>query len=251
MTDTSSTAPRGRRTRLFVDAPLAPGNAVPLAPDQAHYLRNVLRLSVGAAVLAFNGRDGEWDCELAALGKKSGALIASTQRREQAGGPDCWLLFAPVKSTRTDFMVEKATELGARRLVPVLTRLTQTARLKVSRQQAHAIEAAEQCGRLDVPQVLGPRPLAAVLDDWPAERALLFCDEAGGAPLAAFAGRLPQSAPIAILVGPEGGFDEGERTLLRARPFVHAVSLGARILRAETAVVAALAITLTAMEHED
>jgi len=251
VTDTSTKAPRGRRTRLFVDAPLAPGSAVPLDGDQTHYLRNVLRLSAGAAVLAFNGRDGEWDCELAALGKKSGTLIASTQRRAQAGGPDCWLLFAPVKSTRTDFLVEKATELGARQLVPVLTRLTQTTRIKVSRQQAHAIEAAEQCGRLDVPQVLAPRPLAAVLDDWPPERALLFCDEAGGAPLSAVAGRMAQAAPVAILVGPEGGFDEDERALLRARPFVHAVSLGPRILRAETAGVAALAIALAAMEQED
>lgn len=251
MTDTSLTVPRGRRVRLFVDIPFAPGCDVALTPDQVHYLRNVLRLSVGAGVIAFNGRDGEWACELAALGKKSGALVAITQRRGQADGPDCWLLFAPIKSTRTDFLVEKATELGVCRLLPVLTRFTQTTRLKVSRHQAHAIEAAEQCGRLDVPQVFDPRPLAAVIDDWSPERTLLFCDEAGGAPALAVVGCMDPTTPVAILVGPEGGFDDDERALLRACPFVHAISLGPHILRAETAGIVALAIALAAMEPEN
>lgn len=245
----SRTPKRTRTVRLHVEQPLAAGGTVSLAPAQAHYLGTVMRLGPGAEVLVFNGRDGEWSAEVAEIGRKAGALVVAAQTRPQDAAPDCWLLFAPVKSARTDFIVEKATELGASRILPVLTRFTQTSRFNGERQRAHAIEAAEQSGRLDVPEVGAPQALADVLGGWPGERALFFCDEAGDAPLLADAAGELSGPACAILVGPEGGFDEAERALLRAQPFVRPVTLGPRILRAETAALAALANVVPALER--
>lgn len=243
-------APLGRRVRLFVEGTLSAGANVLVDGAQAHYLKNVMRLDIGAPVLVFNGRDGEWSATVARLGRRDGALEVGEQRRPQAGGPDCWLLFAPVKSSRTDFLVEKATELGASRIAPVSTRFTQSARFNVARQRAHTVEAAEQCGRLDVPELAEPKKLTSVLDAWPAERILYFCDEAGGPALHMEAARAIEGpgGACAVLVGPEGGFDQVERDDLRARPFVRPVSLGPRVLRAETAALVALAILLAGLQ---
>lgn len=227
------------KIRLHVDATLAPGAALPLAPDQAHYLFTVMRAGAGTPVLAFNGRDGEWRCRAEPVGRRGGVLHAEAQTRPQAGPPDLWLLFAPVKKARTDFIVEKAVELGVRRLLPVTTRHTAAERLRPDRLRAQATEAAEQCGALVVPEIAEARPLSAVLAAWPPDRALVFCDESGaGRPLAAVA----PPPPAALLTGPEGGFAPEEAAALRALPFVQAVSLGPRILRTETAALAALAL---------
>jgi 16S rRNA (uracil1498-N3)-methyltransferase len=233
------------KIRLFVQERLSEGAAVAAAPGQAHYLMDVMRLATGAPVLLFNGRDGEWLAELAPDGRRGCRLICRARVRAQTAPPDLWLLFAPVKKARTDFIVEKATELGAARLLPVLTRRTAAERVREDRLRATATEAAEQCGRLDVPEIDTARPLSGVLAGWPSGRALVFCDEAGDA---GGAGGAPPflavapAAPAAILVGPEGGFDPEEAATLRAHPAVVAASLGPRILRAETAVAAALAL---------
>lgn len=232
-------------TRLFVDAPLAADAAVALDAKQANYLVNVLRLGEGDSVLVFNGRDGEWRAALMAAGRKAWQLVAGEQTRPQTPSPDLHYLFAPLKHARLDYLVEKAVEMGAGRLTPVITRHTQVARVNVERMRANAIEAAEQCGILALPEIDEPRPLADVLAAWPTEqpgRRLIFCDEGEEAadPIAALSG-LPPS-PLAVLIGPEGGFSEEERAQLRALPFVTAISLGPRILRADTAAVAALAV---------
>lgn len=227
------------KIRLFVDAPLDEGLPAPLGREQSHYIVNVMRLSRGESVAVFNGRDGEWRAELAEADRRAARLVLRERLRPQADPPDLWLLFCPLRKARTDFLVEKAVELGARRLLPVLSERTVAERVNAARLRAHAVEAAEQCGALAVPEVLPPAPLAARLADWPAGRALLFCDETGaGAPLA----RAAPPPPAAILVGPEGGFAPGEAAALRARPGVIPVALGPRILRAETAAVAALAL---------
>ena len=241
----TTTIERRPATRLFVSGGLAAGRPLALSPGQAHYLRSVLRLAPGAEVAAFNGRDGEWRGRLTALAKGRAELEPLRQVRPQAPEPDLWLCFAPVKQARIDLIAEKAAELGAACLLPVLTRRTDVARVNVDRLRANAVEAAEQCGRLSVPEVAEPVALARLLRDWPPTRPLLVCTEAGPArPLAAVAAELEgglEGGAAGFLVGPEGGFEAAELDALADLPFCHLVGLGPRILRAETAVVAALA----------
>jgi len=230
------------KIRLHVDAALATGTELALSAGQAHYLRAVMRQAPGAAVRLFNGRDGEWRAELTRLGKRDAAVTVRERLRPQAVEADLWLLFAPLKRGPQELLVQKATELGVARLQPVVTRFTDAVRAKPERLQAIAIEAAEQCERLSVPELAPARPLADCLADWPAERALLFCDERGGTPLAALLQRSAPADGAAILVGPEGGFDDAERASLLASGFAEAVSLGPRTLRAETAAIAAIVL---------
>ncbi|MGE5146012.1 MAG: 16S rRNA (uracil(1498)-N(3))-methyltransferase [Candidatus Eiseniibacteriota bacterium] len=227
--------------RLYVGDALVSGGAVTLAAAQAHYLRNVMRAKAGDALLLFNGRDGEWRAEIAALGKTGASATCVAPTRPQRASPDLWLLFAPIKSGRVEFLVEKATELGVARLVPILTERTVVRRVNVERLQAHAIEAAEQSNRLDVPTVDTARALDACLAEWPAARPLFVCDETGqGIPVArAVPDR--RKRPGAVLIGPEGGLAPAELDALAKLPFVTRVGLGPRVLRAETAALAALA----------
>ena len=228
------------KIRLYVEHPLGPGQSVPLDRDQAHYLFAVMRLGPGDAVLLFNGRDGEWRAEVAEAGKRRGALTATNQTRPLQRPPDLWLLFAPIKKARTDFIVEKAAEMGAARILPVQTDFTNSERIRQDRLQAHATEAAEQCGGTFVPEVGALQKLDQVLADWPDGRRLMFCDEA----ILHAPATLPKTQGMswAILIGPEGGFSERERACLRELPFAISVSLGPRILRADTAAVAAMAL---------
>jgi 16S rRNA (uracil1498-N3)-methyltransferase len=229
------------KIRLYVEHPLGQGQTVPLARDQAHYLFGVMRLSVGGAVALFNGRDGEWQAEVVEAGKRAGRLECRAQSAPQRMPPDLWLLFAPIKKARTDFIVEKAAEMGAARICPVQTQFTNSERIRQDRLQAHAVEAAEQCGGVFVPEVNGLARLDRVLSDWPVGRQLMFCDEA----LAGGSFTLPEQLagqPWAILIGPEGGFSEAERARLAGLDFAHPVALGPRILRADTAAVAALTL---------
>ena len=228
----------GGKLRLYVNAPLGAGVAVPADEGQAHYLLHVMRAKTGQRVLLFNGRDGEWLAGIAAA-KRGVTLTCLKQTQAQAGVPDLWLLFAPVKKTPADYLVQKATELGASKLQPVFTRRTIVARINPERLLANVVEAAEQSGRLSVPEIGEAAPLEKILAAWPKERRIYFCDEGGDAkPLADAAG----PAPAVILTGPEGGFDPAERDALRALSFVTPVTLGPRILRADTAALAALAI---------
>jgi 16S rRNA (uracil1498-N3)-methyltransferase len=233
--------------RLFVEADLGEGASLTLSGDQANYLRNVLRLNAGDPVLVFNGRHGEWRAELAQSGKRDAKLTVVAATRPQEQGPDVAYLFAPLKRARLDYMVQKATEMGVARLCPVLTRRTVAERVNVERMRANAIEAAEQCGILRVPLIEEPAKLERVVAGWEVSRPLIFCDEGSehADPLAVLS-RL-QPGPLAVLVGPEGGFEEGERELLSSQPFVTRISLGPRILRADTAAVAALALVNAAL----
>ena len=225
---------------LFVEVPLEAGTAVALAPGQAHYLRSVMRRKTGDRIRLFNGCDGEWEGVIETLAAHRATVRPVTRLSAQPPAPDLRLLFAPLKSERTRFVVEKATELGVGALHPVLTRHGQTRRVNVERLRAHAIEAAEQCGRLEVPQVAPLCPLADALADWPPDRRLLVCDpEARSTMAEALAGDSDTS--WAILIGPEGGFAPAERRLLADHPAAAHARLGPRILRAETAVAAALA----------
>ena len=199
-----------------------------------------MRLAQGAQILVFDGKSGEWRAEVTAAGKKGGALTCLKQTRPQQMPPDLWLLFAPIKKARTDFIVEKAAEMGAARILPVQTDFTNAERIRRDRLQAHAIEAAEQCGGTFVPEVCELRKLDRVLSDWPAGRRLMFCDEALVGTRAAL--EAAKGDKWAILIGPEGGFSEKERARLRGLPGTVAVSLGPRILRADTAAVAAMAL---------
>ncbi|WP_238941241.1 16S rRNA (uracil(1498)-N(3))-methyltransferase [Jannaschia sp. Os4] len=231
--------------RLHVTGPLGPGQRVETSPAQGHYLANVMRLGPGDAVEVFDGRSGGWRAEIETAGKRGAALVCAAPVRAQRDPPDVWLCFAPVKKARTDFIVEKAVELGASRIVPVLTRFTNSERVRVDRLQAHAVEAAEQCGGTFVPAVAEPVRLDRLLDAWD-DRALVFADETLSAdPDWAGSGReaaaLPP-APAAILIGPEGGFSPEERNRLRAMKQAWPIALGPRILRADTAAVAALAL---------
>lgn len=230
------------RIRLYVEHPLGAGQSVILNEAQAHYLTGVMRLAPGDAILVFNGRDGEWQAEIAATGRRQASLRCAHMTRGQAFPPDLWLLFAPVKKARTDFIVEKAVELGARRILPVQTDFTNSERVRQDRLQAHATEAAEQCGATFVPEVADLVPLSRLLHGWEASRALIFADETTAQPgRVSTPPRMPP-APAAILIGPEGGFSEAERNRLRGLPFVAPVALGPRILRADTAAAAALAL---------
>jgi len=206
-------------------------------------LRNVLRLASGAAVVAFNESAGEWLCRLSDEGRRSAALIPEHYLRAPEPEPDPWLLFAPIKRVRLDWLVEKATEIGAAALWPVVTARTQAERVNRDRLRAQAIAAAEQSGRLSVPQIRAPERLDRVLASWPSERRLVVCDESGaGQPIAAVLAELPEAAPIALLIGPEGGFTDTELDALGKLPIVRRVGLGPRVLRAETAAVAALSV---------
>lgn len=228
--------------RLYVADTLAPSAIIRLGSDQAHYLQHVMRRKPGDAVALFNGRDGEWSARIDSFAKAGGAARVDERLRPQVAGSDLWLVFAPVKRARLDFMVQKAVELGVSAIKPVMTRFTMVERVKETRLIANAVEAAEQCGRLDVPEVAEPQLLARLLDAWPAGRRLYFCDEAGDAQPLAAALRADAADPAAILIGPEGGFHPEERAGLRALPAVTAVTLGPLILRSDTAAIAALAI---------
>jgi len=228
--------------RLFVSDPLFAGASLLLDAQQSHYLLHVLRLSAGAELLVFNGRDGEWLARLGEPKKKAAVIQAVEQTRPQDKQPDLAYCFAPIKVGRLDYLVQKAVEMGAGTLQPVITQHTQMTRISTERLQANAIEAAEQCGILALPDVREAVKLDRLLSDWDPERRLIFCDEDAGGnnPLAAL--RAISEQKLALLVGPEGGFSEGERTQLRALPFVTVIPLGPRILRADTAAVAALSV---------
>jgi 16S rRNA (uracil1498-N3)-methyltransferase len=232
------------KVRLHVDQPLAAGQAIALTDGQANYLFNVMRLAVGAPVHVFNGRDGEWRADVAATGRR-GQLVCVEETAPLRLPPDLWLVFAPLKKARTDFIVEKATELGAARILPVQTRFTNADRIRQDRLQAHAVEAAEQCGGTFVPEVSDLQPLDRLLAGWPADRRILWGDEHLAGAAFTLAGQ--PRGPWAILIGPEGGFAEAEQARLRAMPQVVPVSLGPRILRADTAAVAALALWQAAL----
>ncbi|GAA6200099.1 16S rRNA (uracil(1498)-N(3))-methyltransferase [Aquicoccus sp. SU-CL01552] len=228
------------KVRLYVEHPLGAGQSVPLTREQAHYLFGVMRLGPGAPVALFNGRDGEWRAEVAEAGKRGGVLTCAAQTRPLQMPPDLWLIFAPIKKARTDFIVEKAAEMGAARIIPVQTDFTNSDRIRQDRLQAHAIEAAEQCGGTYVPEVTDLHKLDRLLADWPDERQLMFCDEAEVGAKKSLADAAP--GPWAILIGPEGGFSDAERKRLHALPQAHVVALGPRILRADTAAVAAMTL---------
>jgi 16S rRNA (uracil1498-N3)-methyltransferase len=252
----------GGKLRLFVEAPLGAGARV--APDdgQAHYLLHVMRVRAGDRVSLFNGRDGEWLARIAEVSKRSCSLECERPVAAQTEVPDIWLCFAPIKKTPADYVVQKATELGVRVLQPVFTRRTIVSRVNLERMRANAVEAAEQSERLTVAECREPLAFDKLLAAWPKDRRLFFCDEGGDAlplvealrnppPLMEEGGETMVSAsparevapePAAIFTGPEGGFDPAERDALRALPFVVSVSLGSRILRADTAALAALAV---------
>ncbi|MCC7347043.1 MAG: 16S rRNA (uracil(1498)-N(3))-methyltransferase [Variibacter sp.] len=234
-------------TRLFVEANLSEGAAAELTAPQAHYLLHVLRLKAGGRILVFNGRDGEWRARLLTAGRKGLAAEAEAQTRPQTPAADLHYLFAPLKHARLDYMVQKAVEMGVSRLQPVLTDHTQPGRVNTERMRANAIEAAEQCGVLSLPAVAEPRRLAAAVEVLEAGRLLIFCDESAEVcyPIAALSACRPArraAPPLALLIGPEGGFSAAERRALLARPNVVRIALGPRILRADTAAVAALAV---------
>jgi len=228
--------------RLFVDAPMALDAIIELPREAVHYLLTVLRLSDGARLKVFNGRDGEWLGELSQQGRKSASLKLLEQTRPQPETRSVDYIFAPLKAARLDYMVQKAVEMGATRLRPVITQFTQVSRLNLERMRANAIEAAEQCGILSVPEVCEEIPLSSLLRDWDPSHLLLFCDEDAepGDPLAIL--QAQKAAPLGVIIGPEGGFSDQERQHLLQIPNVIRLSLGPRILRADTAGVAALAL---------
>lgn len=231
-----------RLQRLFVDTPLFAGAAIETDRSQANYLLNVLRMKEGAELLVFNGRDGEWRAVLEPNGKRAATLRATTLERPQPDAPDLVYAFAPLKTGRLDYMIQKAVEMGAGVLQPVITQHTQQPRLNMAKVQANALEAAEQCGVLALPDCHEPVRFEAFVEGWDPDRALIFCDEDHETNnpldrLAPLRGR-----PLGLLIGPEGGFSDAERARLRSLPFVTAVPLGPRILRADTAAVAALAV---------
>ncbi len=241
--------------RLFVPFDLAADLLVELSCDQSHYLTHVMRRVRGDPARVFNGRHGEWSAVISGVSKRSITLHVQQLRRPQTVSADLTLLFAPVKKARTDFIVEKATELGVRRIAPVWTERTQSDTVRIDRLGALAREAAEQCERLDVPEITAPEKLERVLADWPGARVLIFADEAfedltaaGGAatssaaPISVIAAGVASGAPLAVLIGPEGGFTDGERERLRSLAYVRPARLGPRILRSDTAVAAALSI---------
>jgi 16S rRNA (uracil1498-N3)-methyltransferase len=245
-----------RTARVYLDAPLTAGQAVPFDRAQANYLLNVLRLKPGDELLLFNGRDGEWQAQLAGAGKRAPSAVIGERRREQPRPSDLHFLFAPLKHARLDYLVQKAVEMGASHLQPVLTRHTQVARVNVERMRANVIEAAQQCGILTLAEVADPVAFKVAIAAPDAGRLLVFCDEDAEVqdPVAALAAARPQAnamlpaetaragLPLAVLIGPEGGFAEEERAALLKRPNVVRLALGPRILRADTATVAALAL---------
>ncbi|GJL91686.1 16S rRNA (uracil(1498)-N(3))-methyltransferase [Hyphococcus sp.] len=251
--------------RLYINGPLHAGLPAPLSADQAHYLKNVLRRAEGDALLLFNGKDGEFAASIAELKKKAGAAQVTHQTRAQAAEPDLTLYFAPVKRGPLEMIVQKAVEVGAARLQPVITERTVAAKLNVDRLLAIAIEAAEQCGRLSVPSVGEPTKLASLIENFPQGARLLFCDEAGDDETEEWGGKDGRAAPAldalkavdskadgqdmawGVITGPEGGFSPDERKRLRSQSFVTAATLGPRILRADTAAIAALVLWQAAL----
>jgi len=233
-----------RSPRLYLEAPLAAGQAVSLDRAQANYLLNVLRLTQGDDLLLFNGRDGEWQARLAGTGKRALTAITGERTRPPTRPSDLHLLFAPLKHARLDFLVQKAVEMGVSCLQPVLTRHTQVARVNLGRMRANAIEAAQQCGILALPEIAMPLPFEAAIGTAAADRLLVFCDEDAEVkdPVAALTAAACADRILAVLIGPEGGFAEKERAALLKRPNVVRIALGPRILRADTAAVAALAL---------
>ena len=231
-----------RVPRLYHPGPLGAGTDVALTPEQVHYLKNVLRLDEGGAVRLFNGDEGEWLCSIIALGKKKGTARCEDNLARPTPPPDIDYVFAPLKSARLDYVAQKATEMGARRLRPVITRHTVVRKVNTRKLVANAIEAAEQCNLVFVPEVLEAQPLERLLADWDETRHIVHGDEAApiADPLSALA-EVP-AGPLAVLVGPEGGFAPEERAMLRRLPFVHPVRLGPRIMRADTAGVALMAL---------
>ncbi|HWY61639.1 MAG TPA: 16S rRNA (uracil(1498)-N(3))-methyltransferase [Rhizomicrobium sp.] len=235
----------GGRLRLYVATDLGPSLTVPPSEAQTHYLLHVMRAKAGQRVSLFNGRDGEWLAEIKAASKRGLSLTCLKQTLGQAGVPDLWLAFAPIKKTPSDYLAQKATELGVSVLQPIFTRRTIVARVNAERMTANAVEAAEQSGRLSVPEIREAVSLEKLLAAWPKERRVFFCDEVGATATAGDAvplAKAARAAPAAIFTGPEGGFDPAERDMLRAQSFVTPVTLGPRILRADTAALAALAI---------
>lgn len=228
--------------RLYLDSALEAGTEIALTREQTNYLINVLRLKDGDTILVFNVRDGEWRGELRSLSKRAASIVPVELVRHQETGPDIHLLFAPLKRARLDYLVQKAAELGVRRLCPVVTQHTVAERVNLDRMRANVIEAAEQCGILYLPDLEAPVKLAKALDDWHGRGPLVFCDEAAAIsdPVAALSGLGP--GPVGVVVGPEGGFSAAERESLLALPHVRAVSLGPRIMRADTAAVAILSL---------
>lgn len=241
MTATRQDRPGEARLRLFVEARLDTGRSLGLTAAQAHYVGNVMRLGAGARVLVFNGRDGEWRARIDGVGKGWCSLAVEAAIRPQAEESDLWLVFSPLKRARLDFLAQHATELGVSALWPVFTRRTAVRRINLARLAANAVEAAEQSRRLTVPEVFAPVPLPAMLARWPEGRRLFLCDESGAAPPVAEVFAATTTAAAAMLIGPEGGFAAEELDGLRKLPFVSAVGLGPRILRAETAAMAAIA----------
>ena len=236
--------------RLYVDEPLTEGAIFALSRDQANYLLKVLRLADRSTILVFNGRDGEWRANIEITGKRDAAIRAVSLERLQTPRAPLQLLFAPIKHARLDYMVQKAVEMGVGRLTPVLTRRTQVHRINLERMRANVIEAAEQCGVMALTDIDEPISLDRLIADWPASKGLIFCDE--DAPIEEPVGSLRQwhlanSTSVSVLIGPEGGFDPLERALLSKCSECRAISLGPRILRADTAAVAALAIVQTAL----
>lgn len=231
-----------RAQRLFVDADLGPGLVVTLDREQVNYLVNVLRLGDSAAVNVFNGRDGEWRARLVREGRRDASLAIEGQTRAQAGGPDLHYWFAPLKRTRLDYMVQKATELGVARLQPMITRHTIAERVNLERMRGNVIEAAEQCGILRIPEVAEAAPLDRLLASREPGRRLIFCDEAAPVRDPVEALRAAGGGPVAVLIGPEGGFADEERERLLAQPDVVRLALGPRIMRADTAAVACLTL---------
>lgn len=236
--------PMREHIRLYVNAPLCPGEGVVLSREQAHYLRKVMRRSDGDRIGLFNGRDGEWRAIIQTQGKQDCTATPHELIQPQTATPDLWLICALIKRTRLEIVAEKAAELGVREIHPVLTEYTNAPPMKVERLCAITIEAAEQCGLVSVPKLLAPEKLQTILDGWPAERRILFCDEsgAGKAAIIALQSAARERAPWAVLTGPEGGFSPAERARLLSMPQTLAVSLGPRILRADTAAISALAL---------
>ncbi|QPF90996.1 16S rRNA (uracil(1498)-N(3))-methyltransferase [Bradyrhizobium commune] len=232
-----------RGPRLFIDAPLAQDTRVELDRDQSNYLGNVLRLAAGAEVLAFNGRDGEWQAAIEGR-KRPDVLVILQQTRPQDRLPDLAYVFAPLKHARLDYMVQKAIEMGAATLQPVLTRFTQASRVNTERMRANVVEAAEQCGILSIAAVAEPVPLERYLSQRPAGRLLIFCDEAAEvqSPVQSLQDASKAGQGVDVLIGPEGGFAEEERALLLRQPNILRLAMGPRIMRADTAAVAALAL---------
>ena len=228
------------KIRLFVDHTLGEAQSVPLNKDQAHYIFSVMRKSIGETILIFDGNNGEWEASIEEISKKSGVLFCIKQTKPQIMPPDLWLFFSPLKKVRTDFIVEKATELGVAKIIPVQTEHTNADRVKLSRLSAHAIEAAEQCGGTYIPKIEELQKINEVLENFPPDRRLLFCDEK----LQASEVNLEnlKKGKWAILVGPEGGFSEIERNYLKGLKFTFSISLGPRILRADTAAVTAISL---------